>query len=185
MWSINPARDLAISELSRTAMQTMDRIILGKAYAVDEWVLTGYTEIAKRDRPISSEEGKVLGGVTVALLSQVREAAYKRANTSPVHSFASVRLRTMLNQQDTAARIILPDHENYGYARHIQQLFGSELTEKNAETSWNHSVALLSVQEMLAIVHDKPRGVTRHAQFYLESIIFQVSQATDLHSITP
>lgn len=179
MWAINPARELAVSELSRTAMQTMDRIILGKAYAVDEWVLSGYTEIAKRDRPISSEEGKVLGGVTVALLSQVREAAYRRATTIPVQSFASVRLRTMINSQDSAARILHPDLENYGYAHHIQQLFGSELTEKTAESFWKHSVALLSVQEMLAIVHDKPRGVTRHDQFYLENIIFQVGEATE------
>ena len=169
MWAINTVRDLAISELSCMAMQTMDRIILGKAYAVDEWVLTGYTEIAKRDQPISSEEGKVFGGATVALLSQVREAAYKKAN-SPHHAFALS---------------IMPNPGNYGYARHIQRLFGSELTEKSVKSSWKQPVGLLSIQEMLAIVHNKPKGLTRHHQFYLESIIFQVSKTAVLSSITP
>lgn len=160
MWSINAARELAISELSCTVMQTMDRIILGKAYAVDDWVLSGYTEITKRDRPISPEEGKVLGGVAVALLSQVREAACKAAS-----------LKTFL--------------PNYGYTRHIKQLFGSELTEKSFESSWKHPPVLLSVQEMLAIVHNKTKGLTRHNQFYLESVIFQVSKTAVLSSITP
>ncbi|KAK0459190.1 uncharacterized protein EV420DRAFT_307469 [Desarmillaria tabescens] len=56
MWGMRDARRLAISELTKLRMSDVDRVVYGKEYAVVDWVISGYRDLANRRIVITTEE---------------------------------------------------------------------------------------------------------------------------------
>jgi len=105
-------REMTIKELAKemadTGIEAADKILLGQAYGVPNWLISGYKELAERGTPISRTEGQKLRGNTVAGLCQVREAAKERK-----------RSRATFGQ---------PQYEDiYDYEAHIRREFAQEL----------------------------------------------------------
>ncbi|KAH6907068.1 hypothetical protein BKA70DRAFT_1150737 [Coprinopsis sp. MPI-PUGE-AT-0042] len=71
-WLFNDLRKLAISHLSSTKMDAIDRICLAKEYRVYDWLLEGYEQIVHRlltfdaacgpQTILTTQEGKRIGG---------------------------------------------------------------------------------------------------------------------------
>ncbi|KAJ6537748.1 hypothetical protein B0H19DRAFT_1316502 [Mycena capillaripes] len=74
LWDFIEVRDLAVQQLSLTLNAT-ERIVLGRKHDVSSWLRSGYTELAKRKTPISSEEAAKIGWEVTLQICQLREAA--------------------------------------------------------------------------------------------------------------
>ncbi|KAF6747348.1 hypothetical protein DFP72DRAFT_608162 [Ephemerocybe angulata] len=73
-WRFNSVRKLAIERLSPlVGMKPSEKIRLGREYAVESWLLSGYEELVTRKAVISNEEGQLIGWETVNELWAVRE----------------------------------------------------------------------------------------------------------------
>ncbi|KZT73327.1 hypothetical protein DAEQUDRAFT_464321 [Daedalea quercina L-15889] len=72
-WDFAEYRQLAISRLSQLA-SPVDRILLGRAYEIPEWLSTAYLELCTRDDALTYEEGMRLGMRDVILLSDIRQS---------------------------------------------------------------------------------------------------------------
>ncbi|KAJ6520733.1 hypothetical protein B0H19DRAFT_1277873 [Mycena capillaripes] len=78
LWDFIEVRDLAVQQLSLYAEGTLnatERIVLGRKHDVSSWLRSGYTELAKRKTPISSEEAAKIGWEVTLQICQLREAA--------------------------------------------------------------------------------------------------------------
>ena len=73
-WNFDTIRDLAIARLLRLA-SAIDRIVLARTYAIDEWLVPAYLELTKRSAPLSLAENMRLGMEAVTLLGHVRVQA--------------------------------------------------------------------------------------------------------------
>lgn len=73
MWDFLDIRKLAIQELSKMEISTVDKIILARDCKVAEWLLSGYNELAKRSETISLDEAARLGWEATVRIFQVRE----------------------------------------------------------------------------------------------------------------
>ncbi|KAF8216984.1 hypothetical protein K438DRAFT_1798113 [Mycena galopus ATCC 62051] len=74
LWRFLAARHLAITQLqSRTDMDGVELVLLGRQYDVAAWLRKGYTDLAKRRNVLSREEAEKVGWETAFLLCQVRE----------------------------------------------------------------------------------------------------------------
>ncbi|KAJ7210475.1 hypothetical protein GGX14DRAFT_450839 [Mycena pura] len=62
-------------------LQSVERILLARAYHVSPWLRTGYTELARREEGISLEDAEKIGWKTTVQLYQVRETAIKNYTT--------------------------------------------------------------------------------------------------------
>ncbi|KAF6761058.1 hypothetical protein DFP72DRAFT_30919 [Ephemerocybe angulata] len=73
-WRFNYVRKLAIERLSPLAgMKPSEKIRLGREYAVESWLLSGYKELVTRKAGIAKEEVPLVGWETVHELWGVRE----------------------------------------------------------------------------------------------------------------
>ncbi|KAF5316999.1 hypothetical protein D9611_003669 [Ephemerocybe angulata] len=73
-WRFISIRKLAIERLSPLSeMKPSERIRLGREYAVESWLLSGYEELVTRKAVISNEEGQLIGWEPVNELWAVRE----------------------------------------------------------------------------------------------------------------
>ncbi|KAF5317260.1 hypothetical protein D9611_003676 [Ephemerocybe angulata] len=73
-WRFNSIRKLAIERLSPlSGMKPSERIRLGREYAVESWLLSGYEELVTRKAGIAKEEVPLVGWETVHELWGVRE----------------------------------------------------------------------------------------------------------------
>ncbi|KAJ7655374.1 hypothetical protein B0H17DRAFT_1021590 [Mycena rosella] len=72
-------RELAIQELATHAqsLDCMQRVALGKQYDVAAWIRSGYTDLARRDAPISLEESSTIGWELTLRIYQAREVALR------------------------------------------------------------------------------------------------------------
>jgi hypothetical protein len=143
-------REMAIKEIANTIMDSVDKILLGQAYGVPDWLFAGYKELVQRDECISRGEGQRLWGNTVAGLCQVREAAREAA---------------------LAKRGVRVKH--YNYDGHIRRKFKRELENANAKETF----ALRGTKRLYigGSPQASPRSPTvRSQRYYMESIIFLV-----------
>ncbi|KAJ7157740.1 hypothetical protein C8R46DRAFT_852931, partial [Mycena filopes] len=77
LWDFIEVRDLAIGKLEEYAesLDEIARIQLGRDYDVSTWIRSGYTELAQRKSPISSEEAAKIGFEVALQICQLRETA--------------------------------------------------------------------------------------------------------------
>ena len=143
-------REMAIKEIANTIMDSVDKILLGQAYGVPDWLIAGYKELIKRGVCISRGEGQRLGGNTVAGLCQVREAVREAALT-----WGGVRV------------------QQYDYDGHIEREFKQELGNANAK----ETLARAGTKQLY--IDRSPQAsprfpMVRSERYYMESIIFLV-----------
>jgi intein-encoded DNA endonuclease-like protein len=164
-------RNMAIESLADD-LDSVDRILVGQAYGVKDWLLSGYKALAEREATISGQEGQRLGPNTVARLCEVRETGIK----------ASFRL-----SQSRAKVYFKVGKSKYDYASHIRSLFSKEL----AEADVNGFNAILGTALEWQFDGNPAASVNsqsvRNERFYIECIVFlvriqtvQVDQQTDL-----
>lgn len=74
----------------------MDKIVEGRACGVDEWLIDSFAELCKRDKLLTTEEGKRLGVEDVLLVARVREHMKDPSKSSPsppdIHDTFSLRV---------------------------------------------------------------------------------------------
>ncbi|KDQ56431.1 hypothetical protein JAAARDRAFT_100772, partial [Jaapia argillacea MUCL 33604] len=61
----------SIEQLSEVA-SPVDKVVLGRQYAVTQWLVPAFTDLAKRDTPLNLGEGQRLGMEDVILLGEMR-----------------------------------------------------------------------------------------------------------------
>jgi hypothetical protein len=88
MWRFLQIRDLAIKELAAHAqsLDCMQRILFGKQYDVSAWIRSGYTDLARRDVPISFEEAAQIGWELTIRIYQAREVALRTPYYPGLHN---------------------------------------------------------------------------------------------------
>jgi hypothetical protein len=174
LWGMWDIRNMAIRGLADD-LDSVDRILLGQAYGVPEWLLSGCTALAERETIISGQEGRRLGPDTTARLYEVREASIK-ASVQPASSQS--RYKGYFKVQVAMGE--------YDYKSHIQSLFAQELAA--AAVSRIVIRAVVESQRMdgnpAGSVNSQP---VRNERFYMECIVFLVriqtvrlDQQTDL-----
>lgn len=81
-WGFSAIRKLAISRLGKIG-DPVDKIVEGRACGVDEWLIDSFAELCKRDKLLTTEEGKRLGVEDVLVVAQVRESMKSPSSPSP------------------------------------------------------------------------------------------------------
>jgi hypothetical protein len=84
MWDFFDVRKSAIEELSKVAMNPVTKVLLARECNIQEWLLAGYDELAKRKETISLDEAEQLGKDTAILLFQIREESLAKYHTTRV-----------------------------------------------------------------------------------------------------
>jgi len=153
LWGMCDIRSMAIKSLEDD-LDSVDKILLGQAYGVLDWLLSGYNTLVKRDRTISGQEGRSLGPDTTAKLHEIREAGIK----------ADVPIRT---SQSRYKGFKVP---MYDYEFHTQSLFSQELADA--------AVSKIRAVESQRIDGNPAGSVNsqsvQNGQFYMECIVFLV-----------
>jgi hypothetical protein len=148
-------KEMVIEEMTKMGMDSTDKILLGQAYGVLDWLFSGYKELVERDEPISRTEGRRLGTDIVTGLCHVREAAMQAKNVQmgkgrkKVHDFKS----------------------GYKYEDKIRREFAQELKDAKGPPK-------ISGTERPHI-DDSPRvplmfTPVRNDKFYIEHVVFLV-----------
>ncbi|KAK7057650.1 hypothetical protein R3P38DRAFT_2759857 [Favolaschia claudopus] len=78
LWNFIEMRKLAIQRLDSYAQSLLDcvqHILFARRYDVSAWLRSGYTELAQRPAPVSSEEAELIGWETALKIWHLREAA--------------------------------------------------------------------------------------------------------------
>lgn len=78
MWDFFDVRKVAIEELSQVGMNSVTKVLLAREYKIQDWLLAGYQELAKRDETISFPEAERVGKDTAILIFQIREDIFRR-----------------------------------------------------------------------------------------------------------
>lgn len=74
MWRFQTFRRRAIEELQQQlAYIPATRVVLSTAYHIDDWMLPALHQLARRDKPMDSDDVRVMGLERVLKISQVRE----------------------------------------------------------------------------------------------------------------
>jgi hypothetical protein len=155
IWGMGDIRDMAI-EMLTMGLNSVDKILLGQAYGVPNWLLNGCGELAERDETISGAEGRMLGPDIVAGLCQVREASIK--------AWFEKHNRTLFRRATG----------RYDFEGHVQTLFVRELAD--AEKISN-SIADTRSQSLLVDNCASAKAIpnpARNWKYYMESIVFLV-----------
>ncbi|TFY66973.1 hypothetical protein EVG20_g4114 [Dentipellis fragilis] len=71
-WSFSSIRTLAIERLESIA-SPVDKVVLGRTYGVDSWVVPGLVALCERPQYLAREEGRRLGVDDVIIIAAVRE----------------------------------------------------------------------------------------------------------------
>lgn len=82
LWGFQSIRALAIKHLVPIASD-IDKIVLGKRYAIGGWLVGAYTAVCKRVAPLTEEEGARLGVQDVVRIFTVREES-RPSGTKPL-----------------------------------------------------------------------------------------------------
>ncbi|KAK0494930.1 hypothetical protein EDD18DRAFT_288587 [Armillaria luteobubalina] len=80
MWGMQDVRRLAIKELTKLRMTDVDRVVYGKDYAVVDWVISGYWDLANRKTTISTEE---ISRLTLPTCRKVWQAQASISSSQP------------------------------------------------------------------------------------------------------
>ncbi|KAJ7210480.1 hypothetical protein GGX14DRAFT_363351, partial [Mycena pura] len=95
MWCFLDVRSLAIQQIDLLGLQSVERILLARAYHVSPWLRTGYTELARREEGISEEDAEKIGWKTTVQLYQVRETAIKNYTTPSRPQYGQSRFQNV------------------------------------------------------------------------------------------
>jgi hypothetical protein len=71
MWEVTALRDLAIRNLNQ--LDVVDMVLLGSAYRVSQWFISGCSKLIMRSIGPTEEEGKLLGIGFVVQIYGLRE----------------------------------------------------------------------------------------------------------------
>jgi hypothetical protein len=91
MWAFDEIREKAIAELSKTNMDTVDKVVLGRSFSVGIWLLEGYFTLVTREAGLTSTEAKRLGYETAFRLCQRREDAFRKAGLRDINKHRSFK----------------------------------------------------------------------------------------------
>lgn len=82
MWEFKRLREVAIQHLDLPSkpLPPIDKFVLASKYGIKKWMLPALLELAERARPISVEEGRLIGFENALKLAAVREEL-KTTNT--------------------------------------------------------------------------------------------------------
>ncbi|TFY83755.1 hypothetical protein EWM64_g253 [Hericium alpestre] len=72
LWSFSSIRKLPITRLEPIA-SPVDKIVFGRTYTVDDWLVPGFDALCQREQPLSKEEGHRLGIDDAMLVASLRE----------------------------------------------------------------------------------------------------------------
>jgi hypothetical protein len=154
-------KEMAIKEIAKMGVGSVDKILLGQTYGVPAWLFSGFKELVERHEPISRAEGKRLGGETVAALYRVRGDG----------------MRPPGGKGKKNAKIRKSDNED-----RIRREFEREL--KTAE-----GVTTIAATERPHIDESPRVPLTlipvRHDKFYIEHIVFLVRSSFKIHAYKP
>lgn len=169
IWRMGDIRNLAVLNLSND-LDSVDKILLGQAYGLPNWLLAGCNELAEREKPITTPEIQRLGADKVARLCQLREAGI-RASFIPATACHGSKCRSKTTDRFQRA------DERYNYDRDIRSLFSQELS--GAESVGNTVVALGNAPLQSSCIDNDPTvsrilPSVRNEHFYMESIVFSV-----------
>lgn len=89
MWRFGELRKKAIGELTKLAIDSVDKVILARDYKVEKWLVDGYTELVRRDPGLSSKEWKRLSYETALQLYEKREDTFRRGLGQPHYDYDS------------------------------------------------------------------------------------------------
>ncbi|KAJ7188792.1 hypothetical protein C8R46DRAFT_1341462 [Mycena filopes] len=100
LWDFVELRTFAIEQLNVYAesLDCIARIQLGRDYDVSTWIRSGYTELARRRTPITSDEASKIGFEVALQIYQLREAAAAPASLSK-NPFAVANLGTVFEDE--------------------------------------------------------------------------------------
>ncbi|KAK0195915.1 hypothetical protein F5146DRAFT_1133356 [Armillaria mellea] len=96
MWGMHDIRRLAIKELTKIRMSDVDRVIYGKEYAVVDWVLSGYWDLANRKNVITTEE---ISRLTLPTCRKVWQVQASISNSQPGRERTSHILENMFSSE--------------------------------------------------------------------------------------
>ncbi|KAF7973682.1 hypothetical protein HWV62_14674 [Athelia sp. TMB] len=72
LWAFLSIRSLAIKHLT-SITSPIDKIVIGRRYAVNEWLIAAYGHVCRRPEPLNEEEGMKLGMRDVIRITSVRQ----------------------------------------------------------------------------------------------------------------
>ncbi|KAK0241225.1 hypothetical protein EDD85DRAFT_901611 [Armillaria nabsnona] len=96
MWGMHDVRRLAIKELTKLRMPDVDRVVYGKEYAVVDWVISGYWDLANRKNVITTEE---VSRLTLPTCRKVWQAQISISNDQPGGETSSHVLDNMFSSE--------------------------------------------------------------------------------------
>jgi hypothetical protein len=90
-WRMSDLCDFATGNLPSGVMSAERRILFGREYGIRDWVRSGYTDLAVREKPLALDHFRLLGCKTALNLSQRvrREQLRKAAKERGFHGFIS------------------------------------------------------------------------------------------------
>ncbi|KZP08646.1 hypothetical protein FIBSPDRAFT_670202, partial [Athelia psychrophila] len=71
-WSFGSIRALSIKHLAPIATD-VDKIVLGRQYAIDEWLADAYLAVCIREQSLTEEEGTRLKVADIIKISSIRQ----------------------------------------------------------------------------------------------------------------
>ncbi|THH11232.1 hypothetical protein EW146_g8122 [Bondarzewia mesenterica] len=92
-WHIESMRALAIERLAAIA-SPFDKLVLGRTYSVEDWLVPAYTALCEREELLSDEECQRLSMQDIILICRVRETSLREfVPACPSCSYASLYCR--------------------------------------------------------------------------------------------
>ncbi|KAF7965485.1 hypothetical protein HWV62_43266 [Athelia sp. TMB] len=86
LWGFKSIRALAIKQLAPIAT-AIDKIVLGRRFAINEWLLDGYYDVCIREDPLTEEDGARLSNQDVVRIFTAREqfgSGYPKFASTPI-----------------------------------------------------------------------------------------------------
>ncbi|KAA1470546.1 hypothetical protein DENSPDRAFT_849624 [Dentipellis sp. KUC8613] len=80
-WSFSSIRTLSIERLESIA-SPIDKVVLGRTYGVDSWVIPGLVALCERPQSLARDEGRKLGVDDVIVIAAVREVMRSHKSTA-------------------------------------------------------------------------------------------------------
>ncbi|KAI6113530.1 hypothetical protein EV401DRAFT_1982804 [Pisolithus croceorrhizus] len=76
MWQIDELHCAALKNLKYSAVQksAVEKLALALKYEINDWIIAGVNELARRSEPINVEDARTLGLETVLKIAAVRES---------------------------------------------------------------------------------------------------------------
>ncbi|KAF5355561.1 hypothetical protein D9758_006326 [Tetrapyrgos nigripes] len=94
LWRFSRLRSLAIEELTKQQqMDAVEQILLGKEFAVSQWIRAGYKGVIMRKEPLSMDEVKLLDYEPAIRVFRARESVNQRMQGSNCQGQCSRCLR--------------------------------------------------------------------------------------------